>query len=118
MPNSRLQDWISIDTFSADGSAVTKQVFEQNIFCGNFSVISFPAASADQDRCADFSGGNLVVTGSRSKIARLWDPKTGNLKRSMPGHAGSTLDLGFFGTVFSRISQISWRDVASPTSSS
>eukprot|EP00041_Stephanoeca_diplocostata_P000599 m.15575 g.15575 ORF g.15575 m.15575 type:complete len:835 (-) comp10777_c0_seq3:160-2664(-) len=77
---------------SADPTTVVQTVestFEQNIFCGTFSVITFPEAAHDAQRCAHYAGGTHVVTGGANKQARVWHAQSGTLVRSLHGHAGS-----------------------------
>jgi len=73
---SRLTEVIS---FEAD---------ERNVFCGPYSVITVDGARKEMGRTAHYCGGKYVLTGSKSKTARLWDSHSGQLARSFHGHAG------------------------------
>lgn len=43
----------------------------------------------DPNRCANFNGGRLVVSGSYDRRVRLIDAATGKIERTIQGHAGS-----------------------------
>lgn len=81
--------WVEHNVYGADGVLEPVRMFEQNIFCGTFSVVSFPGDVWDADRCAHYCGSNYVLSGSSNKLARLWDAKTGKIIRTLPGHAGT-----------------------------
>ena len=60
-------------------------------------------------RCAYFSGGEYVVTGSQNKLARLWDAKTGKIIRTLPGHAGGIEAVYVFVRARARVRRCVWR---------
>lgn len=43
----------------------------------------------DPNRCANYNGGRLVVSGSYDRRVRLIDASTGKCERAIQGHAGS-----------------------------
>ena len=43
----------------------------------------------DPNRCTNFNGGRLVVSGSYDRRVRLIDASTGKCERTIQGHAGS-----------------------------
>lgn len=61
---------------------------ERNIYCGAYNVLVLQDME-DPNRCANFSGGRLVVSGSFDRRVRLMDASTGKCERIIQGHAGS-----------------------------
>src|SRR5258705_7167697 len=39
--------------------------------------------------------GNVLATGSRDTLIKLWDPRTGELKQTLTDHTGDVYDLDF-----------------------
>ncbi|KAG5262886.1 hypothetical protein AALO_G00280070 [Alosa alosa] len=76
---------------SAYTGVITKTVTmeERNVFCGVYNILLMHSRE-DPSRVAHYSGGQLVVTGSKDRVVRLVDVVAQReVPPAMHGHAGS-----------------------------